>query len=128
MFWQLMKRHLSLIYSIYLRRIKRWWGIYDTERLELELFGIDRAKTPEIMTDVIISDNSDGCVVPSGVTGPNNGDAERGPDGVRDLQSHRFFDFILMNYYRFGSYEPSFRDTGCRGTDGIQGPLEYKTK
>ena len=35
---------------------------------------------------------------------------------------------ILMNYYRFGSYEPSFRDTGCRGTDGIQGPLEYKTK
>ena len=36
-----MKRHLSLIYSIYLRRIKRWWGIYDTERLESELFGTD---------------------------------------------------------------------------------------
>ena len=138
MFWKSVRWHVFLIYNIYLRRIKRWWGIYDTERLERELYGTDvktmwtRMSETAIdgMSEIRVHGSEDGYVTPSGVTGPNNGDAKRGPDGVQGPLSYRFFDFtyLITKYYRSGSHELSFSDTGCRGTDCIQGPLEYKTK
>lgn len=54
MFWKYVRRHVVLIYNIYLRRIKRWLGIYDTERLESELSGTDIRTMRTRMSETII--------------------------------------------------------------------------